>query len=389
MKKAIMWLSILSASLLITMFACSAPTQKPSPQAEAPAPSAAPVAKSGWETTWDKWQAEARNERKLVIYGTAKPLVHQAIAKGIKQAHGIELEFLSGRSAEIEQKIMTEYRAGLHLPDVWMAGGPDTAVFIFKPADMAEDLDPLIIRPEARDPKTWYTGSFEKQYNDPWHLSFSFIAAVDIPLAVNNTLVRPDEIKSLDDLLDPKWKGKMILNDPTTSGKGQQSFVVIGWKMRDWDYWRAIAKQEPVLLRDTRLATDWLAKGRYPILISPSTSAAAEFMQAGAPIGFVRFAKEGYVSHSGGTISLLKKAPHPAAAKLFLNWLLSKEGQTTWSRADGTQSARTDVPTDHLDAVRLRDPNVKYFSTSDWEYVSRDLTKDVALAKEIFAPLIK
>lgn len=389
MKKLFIWFPIAATSLLLTLIACSNPAEKALPETRTAAPTLTPAARSGWEATWEQWQAQAKNERKLVIYGTAKPLVHQAIAKGLKQTLDIELEFLSGRSAEIEQKIMTEYRAGLHLPDVWMAGGPDTAVFIFKPADMAEDLDPLIIRPEVRDPKTWYTGSFDKQYNDPWHLSFSFIASVDIPLAINTNLVKADEIKSLDDLLDPKWKGKMILNDPTTSGKGQQSFVVIGWKMRSWDYWRAIAKQEPVIIRDTRLATDWLARGRYPILISPSTSAAAEFMQAGAPIGLVRFAREGYVSHSGGTISLLKKAPHPAASKLFLNWLLSKEGQTTWSRADGTQSARNDVPTDHLDSGRLRDPNIKYFSTSDWEYVSRDLKKDESLAKEIFGPLLR
>lgn len=388
MKKLMAPLFLILASFL-TLFGCSTKVQPPPTTSENIPPVAAPAPASGWEATLDKWKAEAKNERKLIIYGTAKPLVHQAIAKGFKQAYGVELEFLSGRSAEIEQKIMAEYRSGLHLPDVWMTGGADTAVFIFKPADMVEDLEKFIVHPEIRDPKAWYSGSFEKQYNDPWHFSYSFIAAVDIPLAINSTMVKPDEIKSLDDLLDPKWKGKMILNDPTTSGKGQQSFIMIGWKLRNWDYWRAIAKQEPILLRDSRLATDWLSRGRYPVLISPSTSAAAEFMEAGAPISFVRFKGEGYVSHSGGTVSLLKKAPHPSSGKLFANWLLTREGQTVWSRADGTQSARIDVPTDHLDAVRLREVNIKYYSTSEWDYVSRDRAKDEALAREIFGSLMR
>lgn len=384
MKRVISLIVSLFLIPLLASLSCSPAAEKAPSQKEAAPPNQIQPAKQGWEATWEKWGAEAKKESKLVIYGTAKPLVHQAITRGFKQAFGVEIELLSGRSAEIQQKILSEYRSGLYLPDIWMAGGADVPVFVFRPADMTMDMDPLIIHPDVRDDKVWYNGSFARQFNDPWNTSFTFIAAPDTPLAVNNSMVKPDEIKSLDDLLDPKWKGKLILNDPTTDGKGNQSFVMIGWKIRSWDYWKAIAKQEPVILRDARLATDWLAKGKYPVLISPSSSAAQEFLDAGAPIALVRFAGEGYVSHSGGSIVLLKKAPHPNAGKVFLNWLLTKEGQTLWSRADGTQSARIDVPTDHLNPNMRRNPNIKYYSTSEWDYVSRDKEKDFALAREIF-----
>lgn len=374
--------------LLVVLVACVSPGGKVSPGVEAPRSGLAPAPRAGWEATWEGWKAEARKDGKLMIYGTAKPLVYQALARGLKDNFGIELDGVTGRSAEIEQKILTEYRAGIHIPDVWTSGGANTTVFIFRPLDMMWEMDPFIILPDVRDDKMWYEGSFDKGWNDPYKISYTFVAAVDIPLAINTNLVRPGEIKSLEDLLDPRWKGKMILNDPTTSGKGNQSFVMIGWKIRSWDYWRAIAKQEPVVTRDTRLASDWLAKGRYPILISPSTSAAAPYIEAGAPIAFVRFEGGGYVSHSGGTVALLKKAPHPNASKVFLNWLLTKEGQMAWSKADQTQSRRVDVPTNHLEAIRIRDPKAKYFSTSEWDYVSRDQKKDEDLAREIFGHLI-
>lgn len=339
--------------------------------------------------SWEGVLGQARKEGRVVIYGSPKPQTYTAIEKAFKNAYGITLEAVAGRAAEIVQKIRTEQYAGLYLADIRF-GGAESALFNLKPYDLLADMDPLIDLPEVRAPKVWFRGSLENQYIDKERTALSFVAALDIPLAINTNLIKPEAVKSLEDLLDPRWKGKMIVNDPTTSGKGQQSFSMIGWRIRNWDFWRAIARQEPVVVRDIRLATDWLARGRYALLISPSTSGAQEFIEAGAPIKMLRFDGEGYVSASGGVVSVLKRAPHPKATQVFLNWLLTKEGQTIWSKEDGAQSARTDVATDFLDPIRVRDPKVKYYSTDDWEYISwRATGEDEKMAREIFGPLIK
>jgi iron(III) transport system substrate-binding protein len=69
----------------------------------------------------------------------------------------------------------------------------------------------------------------------------------------------------------------------------------------------------------------------------------------------------GYVSAGFGSAMLVNKAPHPNAAKVFLNWLLAKEGQTAWSKAMGYVSRRLDVPTDHLPPYWVPKPGVKYW----------------------------
>lgn len=99
---------------------------------------------------------------------------------------------------------------------------------------------------------------------------------------------------------------------------------------------------------------------------------------------------EGTAMASGsGAIALLKRAPHPNAAKVFINWLLSKEGQTIWSRASLQPSARRDIPTDHIDdTIRIPDPKKLPYYTDNEEYLSKQ-PEQIKLAKEIFGHLIK
>ncbi|MBI4329688.1 MAG: hypothetical protein HY673_00220 [Chloroflexi bacterium] len=93
---------------------------------------------------------------------------------------------------------------------------------------------------------------------------------------------------------------------------------------------------------------------------------------------------------SGGAIatSLLNRAPHPNAARVYVNWYLSKDGSTVQSRVVGVHSARSDVPTDHLRPEDIRDPSVKYVETEAEWYFTQNATNQEVAAK-IFAPLLK
>ncbi len=346
------------------------------------------VSKETWQVDWENTLRDARKEGKVVIYGSPKPAAYAAISEGFKKAFGLDIEVVAGPTAQMMTKIQMEHRAGIQLGDILLVGG-STAALTLGPLDLLARLDPLLIMPEIKDNRVWYKGSLENQFLDPQHYSLIFISSLDTPLARNINLVRPDEINYLDDLLQPKWKDKLLINDPTTTGKGQSSFAMIG-KMKGWDFWRAIARQNPTIIRDNRLQMEWLSGGKFPLLVSPSPSAAQEFVNAKAPLAFIRLKGDHYTASSGGVVAVFKNASHPNAAKIFLNYLLSKEGQTLWSKAEGDQSARLDVPTESVDSDRLITPGEIYPALDDWEVtVWREKTNIAEMAREIFGPLLK
>ena len=113
-----------------------------------------------------------------------------------------------------------------------------------------------------------------------------------------------------------------------------------------------------------------------------------ELRKVGAPIKTIT-PKEGVpVTGNAGYIALFNKAPHPNAARIFINWLLTKEGQARFSEVTGWKSARLDVPTDHLDPVYIMKEGVKYFSAIDEEFL-KSTPKYAPIAQEIFGPLLR
>jgi ABC-type Fe3+ transport system substrate-binding protein len=89
------------------------------------------------------------------------------------------------------------------------------------------------------------------------------------------------------------------------------------------------------------------------------------------------------VSPANGSVALFNRAPHPNAAKVYINWLLSKEGQTEFARAAGYVSARVDAPTDHAPSWRVPAPGA--IKTYDLRAVGmRD--EVISLLEEIFGP---
>lgn len=222
---------------------------------------------------------------------------------------------------------------------------------------MQARLDDALILPEVKDPKAWWSGSL--LWVDRKHFSLAFNAYSLPAYAINTEMVKPEELKSYRDLLDPKWKGKIIINDPTIAGIGEKglSFVLVTMGV---DFVKDLAKQEPFIVRDQRLQVEWLAQRKFPIGLFCKSDPIAEFVKAGAPIKEL-IPIEGQALTSGsGNLPLVDGAAHPYAASLFINWLLSKEGQILFSKASLVQSAREDIPTDYLDPVKLRQPGVKY-----------------------------
>lgn len=207
-------------------------------------------------------------------------------------------------------------------------------------------------------------------------------------LLINTELVKPGEIKGYRDLINPKWKGKVVINDPTMAGTGGKKMGVIGAYILGWDFVRELAKNEPIILRDQRLMVEWIAKGKYPVLLAPEPEIANEFKRAGAPLALIFPVEGDYVTSGTSALGVLNRRPHPNAAKLFVNWLLSKEGSTILSKAVGVPSSRLDVSREGLEHYPILDPNIKYI-WSDTEEFGESQPEHFRMSKEIFGHLMK
>ena len=346
-----------------------------------------PAAGADWKADWDNVVMAARKEGKVVVYTTAPGEMRQTLQSGFKEKFGIDAEVTSFRGGEMGAKLLSERKAGLYLVDVYI-GGSITPIAQLKPEGALDPLEKLLVLPEVINTKLWYRGKL--WWIDQAHTLMMFLGFPLPNLVINTNMVKQDEIKSYKDLLAPRWKGKIVMNDPTVPGVAAQGFGVLGWHLMNLDYFRDLARQQPVILRDQRLQMEWVARGKYPILFFPQSAMVAEFQRAGAPIASYTPPAEGtHITAASGTIAVMNRHPHPNATKAFVNWILSREGQTAFSKAFGRQSLRLDVSTEGLDPVAIRQPDGKYFTgTENEEFISKQ-TEQMAVAREIFASLLK
>lgn len=341
------------------------------------------AAKAAWENIWEKVLSQARKEGSVVVIGTLGNESTTPLRLAFKEKHGIGAEFISGRGGEITQKLLQERKAGLNLIDIYM-GGATTPVAQLKPSKVFDPLEPTLILPEAADKKKWLNGM---EFVDQERTIFPYSVSVQTSLAINTNLVKPDEIKYNRDILNPRWKGKIVLYDPTAPGMGQAWFGVTS-AIFGMDYMRDLAKQEPVITRDIRLQVEWLSQGKFPVAIAIQPDMVSIFMREGAPVRRLQLNDGHWKTGATSHIGLINQAPHPNAAKLFINWFLGREAQTLNSKTDLLPSARLDVPTDHVDPATVIKPGVEYFNANTEDFILT-APERMKVARDIFGPLLK
>ncbi|MBI4330119.1 MAG: extracellular solute-binding protein [Chloroflexi bacterium] len=363
-SRMLMTIVVLLSALLI---ACA-------PQAEEkPATGAATIATPGgdprapWQVEWDKVVQAAKQEGNLVLTTAAPPSVRQGITEAMKK-YDIEVDFAAGRSAEIEAKVQAQQRAGLYLTDVNIGGS--TVLFMMKPAGAIQPIDPFLILPEVLDPKSWYDNRLP--WSDPEHFHLNFLAQPMIPLVINTDLVKPGEVKGYRDLLDPRWKGKLLMLNPSVGGAPGHHYVVTRDVVGPEFIRELLTKQEVTVVADARLHVEWVARGARSIGVWFVQPNAREFINAGAPLTPLIPAEGIGLSAGAGGVAIYSRLPHPNAAKVFVNWLLSKESGRIFAEAYG-QSARVDVPTDFLDPLLVRQPGVKYHNTMNLDFAEQSV----------------
>ena len=309
-----------------------------------------------WQSDWDNTLAAAKKENMVAVITDVTASIRDALTISFQSKYGLQVDLFGALGREIPPRVLAERKAGRYLWDVFVHG-TTTGLESMIPAGAFDPLEPALILPDIKDPKTWRGGM---EFLDPNKMLLTMTPFQRGTIFYNPKLVNPKEFKSHKDLLDPKWRGKLILDDPRRAGPGQATFTFFYLHPElGPDFIRALGKQQITILKDFAQQVDAIGQGRYPVLIGTADFVATARAKQGVPIAIVdpRQLKEGTdVSPANGALALFNKAPHPNAAKIYINWLLSKEGQTVFARASGYVSARADVSSDHTEPWRVPQP---------------------------------
>jgi iron(III) transport system substrate-binding protein len=295
------------------------------------------------QADWDALVAAAKQEGKVVIETPVGTGYRDAIQIFADAFPGIVPEhqpFPDG--ATFIPRLDQERKAGIFSFDV-AATTPIPTLQAIKPSGALDPLRPLLILPEVLDDKAWF-GGFESRWADSTssHV-FRHLLNVTRSLFINTDLIREDEIKTLDDLLDPRWKGQIVTSD-VTQGYIYSPFTVIREQKGEEWIKRFFVDQQPQMIRDRRQAVEVLVRGGAPIGFGLHPLVMKDFKSQGLANHIKNPEVPGAVYAGGDIVALFNRAPHPNAAKLFINWLLSKDGQIAWSTKNEVNSGRTDIP---------------------------------------------
>jgi len=343
------------------------------------AASFAAEARPAWRVEWDKTIAAAEKEAALSLYVfEAGPLTEETVHAFERAFPKIKVSQLRGRGNDLGPRMVAERRAGKYLVDLF-AGGKGTALTTLYAGKLLDPIKPLLLLPEVLDESKWYRR--ELKYVDPENqYIFVYIGnAGGVEINYNSNLVNPKEFTSYWDLTQPKWKGKIAATDPRSRGMDNPVlFFYYHAKLGPEFIRKLYGDMEVTIARDYRQPVDWLASGRYALCIPCVSDEMHKAMDQKLPVGQILRLKEGgTLSSSGGTLTLLQNAPHPNAAKVFVNWLLSREGQSIVQKGrkgrtrTASNSLRIDIPKNDLPEEVQRREGVDYFDADDDNFADR------------------
>jgi len=299
--------------------------------------------------------AGAKKEGTLTLYSSAQVEVMTAVINAFEKKYGVKVSLWRGASEQIFQRVQTEARAGRSFADVMETAGPN-----IEAANREKLLQDIVtpvsseLMPQAVSPQR------------PWIVSRLTVFVI----AYNTKLIKPaDAPKRYEDLLDAKWKGKLGIESDDNNWLMTASAVLgeeRGLKlMRD-----IVAKNGISVRKGHALLANLIASGEVPVAITAYLDEIEGMKKAGAPVDYV-FAPPTVVMPTA--VAPLKRAPHPHAAVLFVDFLLSEEGQKILA-------AHSVVPT-NLKVQRLpKDANLVFMDVgkyldenAKWTKVYRDI----------------
>lgn len=363
-----------SVALIALAMACAPKAAPPAPAlAVAPAAAPAPVpvvptvaAPSPEEAAWAKIVAAAKQEGVVVIYSTAFVAdIGQRLSRDFQDRYGIRLEILSGTGSILRDKIITEQGIKKQIGDVFVIGGAGSTTDLTLRGGAERIAHEL---PAVRDKAAFKIDPVYSPGGEMvnWVISYS-------SFVFNSNMAKPEDLRSYNDLLAPRWKGKIISPDPRTTGGGGPFYYILRYhKALNMDFYQKLAKHDiKEWGGNPREAIRMVGRGEFAIYVGGSTDTAAPIIAEGAPVR-VAAPEEGN-GVTIGTILVAKGAPHPNAARVFINWLVSPEGQISYGESSASTPIRKDVPDFITPGARITPKKMWLYSWDAAEWSIKDM----------------
>jgi iron(III) transport system substrate-binding protein len=293
---------------------------------------------------WATVVAKAKQEGTVVVHGGPGKNYFATLVTAFTKAYpDIKVQF-SGAAGAIETpKVLRERQAGIYGWDVWVSG-PSTMLSTLKPAGMLQPLRP-ILRPDVMEDDKWVSGFDFGWMDNDQQFVYGFDGTLQHPLMINWDFVPKSSLTALADLAKPQFAGKIVWHDPRVSGTGNGTSQTLYRNMGEQSL-VALYKNNVVYTVNGHQIAEWVVRGRYPVALGFEDPELSDFQAQGlgrnigpVPDSMLPIQQ---ISTGFGGVAFVDRAPHPNAAAVYINWLLSKDGQEAWTSLP-RNSRRSDV----------------------------------------------
>ena len=299
-----------------------------------------------WKANWDATVAAATKEGEVIVATSPNQLRRDFLLKRwAKDFPGIKLSLTSVRGGNFMARVATERSAGKFLWDVFQSG-PSSGI---QAAEMKlfDPLVPQFVLPEVADSAVW--GGWDNAfYDEERKYVIGTIGDVVAPY-FNAAKISPDAVKAqgLKMLLDPQYKGKIVWYDPRLDGAGSLFLPLMDRELGHEGLRRLIVDQDPIFVDNLHAVGEAMIRGKALIGLAGKAEAdLKEFTDAGLKLDIRSFGSGphvGFRATAASAQALFNSAPHAAAAKVFINWYMTKPIAEDLSKATVFNSRRNDV----------------------------------------------
>ncbi|HEY3302541.1 MAG TPA: extracellular solute-binding protein [Candidatus Binatia bacterium] len=328
-------------------------------------------AQGNWQAEWEKIVAAAEKEGQVNIGGPPGDTYRFALMEVFQKKYPkIKIEWDGAEGRAKIPRILRERNAGIFNMDLYL-GGSGSPLAALKPIGAFDPLRQELILPDVVDDAKWHEGLNAGFVDNEKKFIYAYDGTTQDLVYVNRDFVPKNELKFFKELLDPKWAGKIVWDDPRREGSGLNTAQVFLLSYGDEFLKKLLSEQKIVYTLDRRQLTEWAVRGRYPIGISLAEDQLKIFLEKGVGKNLQPMEDKTLVkaySQGFGSVAVFNRRPHPNATKVYLNWLLSKEGQTSWvTNTLSRNSRRLDVTSG--DPKNVLKPSEKYKNTQSEEFI--------------------
>ena len=329
-------------------------------------------ATGSFEQDWSNLIAAAKQEGTVAIAsGGAPSRQYRPIVDVFQKKFGVKVEVSTGSATDTVNRVLAERKAGRYIMDVALISSRENNQRLV-PSESLVAFAPLLIHPEVVNTANWYGGKHSYGDKASRYVFIYHVSKEDQYESWYNTdKIKEAEIATLKkqtDFFEPRWKGKIAgqgMGDPSGIRQMIDSYFEPD---RGSDWVKTYLLDAGVTFSDDRrILETWVVGGRFPLqAVATGSEDLTALAKKGLPIKQMFLPKQVGLIRAGGSgccISAFANAPHPNAAKLFVNWFLSKEGQTlthTMIPNIDRSSLRNDVPVGEVVPDQRRVPGKQY-----------------------------